>query len=454
MPPDEGAAGRSAPVTGGASLSDTLLDGAPCGFVVVADDGTVRIVNETLLGMLGLTREALVGRHIESVMSVGTKIFYQTHLFPLLRMHQHAEEIFLLLRGTNGEEIAMLLNAVRRERDGEWVTDWALMRVRERQKFEDALLRAKQQAEAARVAVEMQRAELATANAQLEEQAMELELSQQQLSEQAAELEVQTETMRELNQELIARSDELERQRVIAEEANHAKSAFLAAMSHELRTPLNAIGGYVQLLEMGIHGPVTPEQADALQKVTRSQRHLLRLINEVLNLARIEARVVHYDLQPVSLAEIVNAVLPMVEPQLAERELSLDVHVPDAFVVQADHDKTEQILLNLLGNAIKFTERGGRVSITADRDPPPGARIRLHVSDNGIGIPEDRLQHVFDAFVQVDVTPAGRAQGTGLGLAISRDLARAMNGDLTAVSTLGQGSTFTLELPVAAAASA
>lgn len=437
-----------------AATGDSLLDTAPCGFVAVTDDGTVRVVNDTLLQMLGIQREALVGRHIETVLSVGTKIFYQTHLFPLLRMHLHAEEIFLLLRGANGEEVAALLNAVRRQRNGEWVTDCVLIRVRERQKFEDSLLRAKQQAETARADAEMRRAQLETANTQLEQQAMELELGQQQLSEQAAELEVQSETMRALNDELIERSEALERQRVIAEEANHAKSAFLAAMSHELRTPLNAIGGYVQLVEMGIHGPVTPEQSDALEKVTRSQRHLLRLINEVLNLARIEARAVHYDLQPVLLTDIVSAVLPMVEPQFAERGLSLDVNVSTTLTVRTDHEKAEQVLLNLLGNALKFTRRGGRVSVTADADPAPGTLVRLHVKDSGIGIPANRLQQVFDAFVQVDVTPAGRAEGTGLGLSISRDLARGMGGDLTATSVLGEGSTFTLELRTASATNA
>ncbi|MFL5607648.1 MAG: sensor histidine kinase, partial [Gemmatimonadaceae bacterium] len=284
----------------------------------------------------------------------------------------------------SGEEIGVLLNAVRRERGGEWVTDCVLMRVRERWKFEDALVRANQ---------------------------------------------------------------ELERQRGIAEEASHAKSAFLAAMSHELRTPLNAIGGYVQLLEMGIHGPVTPEQQEAHGKVARSQRHLLRLINEVLNLARIEAGGVHYDLRRVAVREIVDAVLPMVEPQLTERGLSIDVDVPDALAVRADKDKAEQVLLNLLGNAVKFTPRGGSVRVEASAPPGEPRRVRLSVEDSGVGIAADRLDQIFEPFVQVNVDPARRGEGSGLGLAISRDLARGMGGELTATSRVGKGSTFTLELP-------
>jgi PAS domain S-box-containing protein len=434
-------------VSGPRHTEDSLLDAAPCGFVAFVDDGTVRLVNRTLLEMLGMERDAIVGRHVENILTVGSKVFYQTHLFPLLRLHGQAEEIFLLFRLANGSDMGALVNAVRRERDGEWVVDCAVMRVRERRKFEDALLRAKQEADAARATSEAHGAELQAANTQLEQQALELEMSQQQLSEQAQELETQREELQVMNDELLERSLELERQRGIAEEANRAKSAFLAAMSHELRTPLNAIGGYVQLLEMGIHGPVTAAQMEALQKVARSQRHLLRLINEVLNLAKIEAGGVHYEVRRVVLREIVDAVLPMVEPQMSERGLSCEIDVPADLAVHADRDKAEQVLLNLLGNAVKFTPRRGRVRIGAVRDEQPSPRVRLNVEDTGIGIPADRLEQVFEPFVQVSADPTRRAEGTGLGLAISRDLARGMGGDLTARSEVGVGSTFTLELP-------
>jgi PAS domain S-box-containing protein len=436
-------------VIGARHTEDSLLDAAPCGFVAFVDDGTVRLVNRTLVEMLGMERDAIVGRHVENILTVGSKIFYQTHLFPLLRLHGHVEEIFLLFRVADGSDMGALVNAVRRERDGEWVVDCVVMRVRERRKFEDALLRAKQEAETARATSEARGAELQAANTQLEQQALELEMSQQQLSEQAQELDTQREELQVMNDELLERSRELERQRGIAEEANRAKSAFLAAMSHELRTPLNAIGGYVQLLEMGIHGPVTAAQMEALQKVARSQRHLLRLINEVLNLARIEAGGVHYEMRRVVLREVVDAVLPMVEPQMSERGLSCRIDVPADLAVHADRDKAEQVLLNLLGNAVKFTPRGGRVRIDAVRDEQPPPRVRLNVEDTGIGIPADRLEQAFEPFVQVSADPTRRAEGTGLGLAISRDLARGMGGELTARSGVGRGSTFTLELPAA-----
>jgi PAS domain S-box-containing protein len=436
-------------VTDGHLGADSLLEDAPCGFVAFTDDGTVRVVNRTLLEMLGLAREAVVGHHVETMLTVGSRIFYQTHLFPLLRLQGRADEIFLLLRTAAGAEVGALLNAVRREHDGDAVTHCVVMRVQERQRFEDALLRAKREAESAQATSEASRAELQAANALLEQQAMELETSQQQLNEQTEQLEVRGQELEAMNDELLERSLELERQRSIADEANHAKSAFLAAMSHELRTPLNAIGGYVQLLEMGIHGPVTAAQTDALGKVARSQRHLLRLINEVLNLAKIEAGSVHYELQRVVLREIVDDVLPMVEPQLTERGLSCELDVPVELAVRADRDKAEQVLLNLLGNAVKFTPRGGRVRVAACRDATSPQRMLLRVEDTGVGIPADRLEQVFEPFVQVNVDPARRAEGTGLGLAISRDLARGMGGGLTATSVVGEGSTFTLELPAA-----
>jgi len=419
-----------------------LIDRLPCGFVSFSDDGTVKAVNTTLIEMLGLESEKVVGHHVETILTVGSRIFYQTHLFPLLRMHGHAEEIFIMLRAADGHDEAALLNAVRRQEGEDWLTYCILIRVRERRKFEEALLRAKKEAEAARETLDAHRKELELANAQLEEQALELELSQHQLNEHATELEV-------LNQVLQERSAELETQRTIAQDANQAKSAFLAAMSHELRTPLNAIGGYVQLIELGIHGAVTPAQAEALARIARSQRHLLRLINEVLNLAKIEAGTVNYEVRPIVLREIVNSVFPMIEPQVHERGLTSEIDVSPELVALADRDKTEQVLLNLLSNAVKFTNAGGCIRIVSGSTSGPPRQVWLHVEDTGVGIRPDKLAQVFDPFVQVDVRADRRAEGTGLGLAISRDLALGMKGQLSVESVLGQGSEFRLTLPAA-----
>jgi PAS domain S-box-containing protein len=426
---------------------DELLDAAPCGFLSFADDGVVRLANAGLLEMLGYARDEVLGRHVETLFTVGTRVFYQTHLFPLLRMSGRAEEIFLLLRTRDGEQVGALANAVRRERAGAWVIDCVLMRVRERQKFEDELVRARNAAQQAHTLVQEQRDELQHANDMLEKQAMELELQHQQLQEQAAEMEAQADEMLAVNRALEERTIESERLRAEAEEANRAKSNFLAVMSHELRTPLNAIAGYVQLVEMGIHGPVTEAQLEALARVDRSQRHLLRLINDVLNLARIEAGRVEYAVEEVPLDGLMDAVLPMVEPQMAEKGLVLEARVPPGLAARADGDKVQQVLINLLSNALKFTPAGGRVFVRAEADPERGDAVRVQVRDSGIGIPPEKLAAVFEPFVQVDTGRTRRSEGSGLGLAISRDLARGMGGDLRVESTLGRGSTFTLTLP-------
>jgi PAS domain S-box-containing protein len=226
--------------------------------------------------------------------------------------------------------------------------------------------------------------------------------------------------------------------------ANLAKTEFLAAMSHELRTPLNAIGGYADLLALGIHGSLTAQQSDYVQRIRRSQQHLLGIINDLLNYTRLEAGEVAYELRLVALAGIVANVIPMIEPQTKNRGLELSAKTNEGLFALADPAKVEQIVLNLLSNAVKFTPAGGRVSVETFRD---GERAVIRVSDTGIGIPSEKLGSIFEPFVQVGRSLKSPHEGTGLGLAISRDLARAMNGDLIVKSQLGVGSVFDLSLP-------
>jgi PAS domain S-box-containing protein len=242
----------------------------------------------------------------------------------------------------------------------------------------------------------------------------------------------------------LARAD-AEIARAESEAANRAKSDFLAVMSHELRTPLNAIGGYAELLEMGLRGPLTAPQREDLRRIQTSQRHLLGLINEVLNYAKLETGTVHYDIEDVRVREALSVAEALVAPQARAKGLQLAVaDAPPALAARADAEKLRQILVNLLSNAVKFTNRGGRVDLACEAH---GEQVRVIVRDTGVGIPADKLEAVFEPFVQVRADFTRTADGTGLGLAISRDLARGMKGDLSAESTLGVGSTFTLTLP-------
>ena len=235
--------------------------------------------------------------------------------------------------------------------------------------------------------------------------------------------------------------------RVEAETATRAKSQFLAVMSHELRTPLNAIAGHVQLLDMGIHGPITDTQREALGRIARSQRHLLRLINEVLNLSRVETGRVEYAIEDLDAHEIVAELLSMVDPQMEAKGLACEVkRPPELMLVRADREKLTQVLLNLLSNAIKFTPAGGRVSVDFGVDPASPQLALIVVSDTGIGIPRDKHEAIFEPFVQVQTGPTRAVEGAGLGLAISRELARGMGGDVTVREREGGGSIFTLRL--------
>jgi len=231
-----------------------------------------------------------------------------------------------------------------------------------------------------------------------------------------------------------------------AESANKAKSAFLATMSHELRTPLNAIGGYADLLELGVHGELTEMQHRDVTRIKRSQRHLLSLINDILNFAKIEAGRVAFATRPMIIADYLPELESLIAPQLKEKELEFEFRCHDrACVAYADPEKVQQIVLNLLSNAVKFTDRGGRIVLKCRADDK---FVMIMVQDTGAGIAESKLNMIFDPFIQLDRGTTSQHEGTGLGLSISRDLARAMGGDLIAESGVGKGSTFTLSLPL------
>ncbi|HSJ15013.1 MAG TPA: PAS domain-containing protein [Longimicrobiales bacterium] len=238
---------------------------------------------------------------------------------------------------------------------------------------------------------------------------------------------------------------ESESARAEAEAANRVKAQFLTTMSHELRTPLNAIGGYTELLQMAVRGPLTAEQRQFLDRIQQSQRHLLGLINEVLNFAKLETGTVHFEIADMPVCAVLTAAEALVAPQAHARGLELrGAECPDSLTALGDAEKVRQILVNLLSNAVKFTASGGRITVSAAASH---GRVRIDVHDTGIGIPADRLEAIFDPFVQVRSDLTRPYEGTGLGLAISRDLARGMGGDLSVDSTPGEGSTFTLTLP-------
>ena len=357
---------------------DDMLDTAPCGFLSFADDGTITHANSTLAAMVGHDRDSLPGRSLEKILSVGARIFYQTHFFPLIRLHGRAEEIYFTLRAHSGAAVHVLANATRSDADAGVRIDCVMLRIHERQKYEQELLHAKKAAEG----------------------------------------------------------------------ANAAKMRFLSMVSHDLRTPLGAISGYADLLLLGVRGDVNDAQAQDLRRIKEVSHFLLGLLDDILTFARAEAGALTVSRENVTIESVLSRAEAIVAPQFEKAGIAYAREPgPAGLAVCADPDRLQQILLNLLGNAAKFTPSGGRVSVRWSRDDD---RVLIAVVDTGRGIPAELLSQIFEPFVQVNREIDARKQkGMGLGLAISRELARAMGGDITLESVVGHGSTFTVCLPAA-----
>lgn len=246
--------------------------------------------------------------------------------------------------------------------------------------------------------------------------------------------------------------------RLEAEAASRTKSEFLAIMSHELRTPLNAVLGYSELLELGISGPLTDKMREQVGRIRMSAKHLLGLVNDILDLAKVEAGRLSVSSGPASASGTIAAAIALIHPQAAAGGLDLVVEPvgTPAPVYLGDDERVCQILVNLLSNAVKFTDPGGKiiVEVGSNRPADPDARLPAHreyvmfrITDTGSGIAEEKLLSIFDPFVQAESGHSRSREGSGLGLTISRRLARLMGGDLTCTSSVGKGSTFTLALP-------
>jgi PAS domain S-box-containing protein len=357
---------------------DQLLDTAPCGYLAFTDEGVIRSVNRTLAALLGYSPDELRGRRFESLLGVGARIFYHTHFFPVLKLHGEAEEVYLTLRSRSGQDIPALTNGIRRERDGVMLSECVFVRMLQRGRYEDELLRAKREAEA----------------------------------------------------------------------ASDAKAKFLSMMSHELRTPLQAISGYCELLTQGVSGPVNAEQQSDLGAIRSASEDLVRMLNDILDFARLESGAATIRSETVEVDAALIRAETLIIPKLAEAQLrySREACAPD-LRLRANADRLQQVLLNLLTNAIKFTPTGGTVAVECRADE---RWTRIAVRDTGCGIPAEDIDRVFEAFVQVDRNRIdSRQRGVGLGLAISRELVQAMGGELSVDSELGVGSVFTISLPTA-----
>ncbi|MGJ7490534.1 response regulator [Variovorax sp. ZT4R33] len=342
-----------------------------------------------------------------------------------------ARELFELLAGTIGSSVAA---------------------VRYREQLQDALAETQQLNEE----LQVQQEELRTANEELEEQSRTLRASQATLENQQAELEQTNSQLSERTEALDLRNAALRRVQADLEDraqelqrASRYKSEFLANMSHELRTPLNSALILAKLLGDNPQGNLSAEQVKFAESIYSSGNDLLVLINDILDIAKVEAGKLELVAEEVPLARLADSLAMTFTPLAGQKQLGFQVAVaPDApALLVTDRQRLEQVLKNLLSNALKFTDRG-EVSLTISAGPDGGARFA--VRDSGIGIAPDQQDVIFEAFRQADGTTSRRYGGTGLGLSISRDLTKLLGGTLTVDSTPGQGSTFTLTMPAQA----
>lgn len=353
---------------------EDLLNTAPCGFVSFNDDGSILLTNIRLRERLGYAAGELEGQPLETILSIGGRIFYHTHFFPMLKMQGLVEEIYFSLKSKSGEDVPVLANAARRQRDGQMVNDCVFMRMRERRRYEDELIRARRQAEL----------------------------------------------------------------------ASAAKAKFLSMMSHDLRTPLQAISGYAELLMTT--GTLDEEQREMLMAIRAAGREMLRLMNDILGFAQLDSGKVEVHIEPVVASEAIARAEMLMRVRFDEKKTAYSRECDARVTALADPDRLQQVILNLLTNALKFTPEGGSITVNCRT---AGDRVCIDICDNGIGIAEDDVTRIFEPFVQVHARYDQTQQGVGLGLSISRELIRAMSGDLTVKSEFGQGSTFTITLPAA-----
>ncbi len=381
---------------------------------VASSEGEVLYVNAAGRRLVGLDEgpTALAGRTMAEFQTPEETKRLMEEVVPAARAGGRWQGEFRMRHFRTGAEIPLHLNlfAIRDPHTGETIGLGAVARDVTAEK------RAREEVEAARRTAEQSAAESRGLAARLRTQAMELER--------------QVEQARALN-------DELQR-------ANRAKATFLATMSHELRTPLNAVIGYSDLLLAGIPEELNPPSRRSVERIALASRHLLSVIEEILSHARIEAGRETLSVDEVDLGEVLREVVAIVEPLAAEKKLAFRApeRVEPASMV-TDARKLRQILVNLLGNAVKFTARG-EIGFAVES---AGGEASFHVRDTGIGIAAGDLERIFEPFRQVDDATTRVAGGTGLGLSVSRHLARMMGGDVTVASVPGEGSTFTLRLP-------
>lgn len=386
------------------------LDCAPCGWLSVTDDGCVVNVNETLANFLGQAKSHIIGQNLSGFLTLGSRVFYQTHLFPQLKLAGRLDEIYLDLQSTTGATLPMLVNATRTERNGRLVNDFVWLLIHRREKFESQILQSKRAAEEAAQAAQF-------ANTRLVEMQRELEASHLKLVE----------------------LDEL-------------KAKFTAMLVHDLKSPLTVISVALQLLEEQ-HPDPADHLAEMLSMSKKNIQKIIKMVNQMLDVYRGESQETQLnrlELNPMALLRDCVESARLAAPP----EMTLTCTVKNKLpVLWADSLQLERVFSNLLSNAIKFTPPDGKISVEAWTQAGVGVEtgqtlVLISITDTGEGIPAESIPFLFDPYWQANSTHT--KPGVGLGLSIVKRIIAAHGGNISVRSQLGIGTCFTVVLPVVA----
>jgi PAS domain S-box-containing protein len=380
----------------------TLFELAPDPYVVTDGSGIIEEANAAASKLLGLSGAQLLGKSLVNFVDGRSRSEFQTHLNGLGN-GTRVDKWMIETRVRDGAAVTVeaTVSTLETRADGMSSLCWLLRDMSARRETEESM-----------------HALNRSLNARVAQRTRELELA--------------------LEGEQTARKE--------AESANRIKSELFARLSHEFRTPLHAVSGYLEILQQNIHGGLNAEQRRDVGRIHQAQEHLLTLVNMILDFAKLEGGPIELSMAEIPIEETLRGAEALVAPQFAKKGVNYTHKSGDpSLSVFADREKVQQIIVNLLANAVKFTPAGGSVDLDWRIDDES---LLVRVRDTGSGVPDDKLEQIFEPFVQLRASGSIPSGGTGLGLPISRDLARAMGGDVTAGSTLGVGSVFTLTLPL------
>lgn len=353
----------------------SFINQIPCGYLEFNDDGKIVQVNDRLCNLINSSNEQLINSHIETILTPGAEIFYQTHLFPMLKMKNQLNEIYLTLQTKEKESISVLINAERIVENDAPLNCCIVVRMERRSEYEDRILYDKKK----------------------------------------------------------------------AEKTSDRKEKLLSMMSHELRSPLNIILGMVDLLSDELNGDARDEERKYLGLIKNAGKDLARLADDILNFAKLESGYFEVNNKVVLLEEVLMNSFMMTMHDAEDKGIELTRSEKTELKVVADKDRLKQVIMNLLTNAVKYTEPGGKIILSTEKD---GSHAKIHVKDTGIGIPSGKIDQIFQPFKQMDNKDSEKS-GFGLGLPISKNLVDLMEGELTVSSKKGEGSIFSVKLPLA-----